>query len=133
SPHMNEPLFLLARILLAAIFLISGVRKALGFSFMSVVLAGKGFPLPDIVLVLTIALEIGGGLMLIPNWNARYAALALALFTMVAGALFHAFWHVWGGPPAQFNNELNHFLKNVAITGGLLLVAGWPQNAPRRV
>lgn len=112
-----------ARTLLAAIFLVSSVRHIMGFAVVSGMMARKGFPVPEVFLALTIALEIAGGLMLIANWNARYAAWALAAFTLAAGSIFHGFWNVWGASPAEFNNEFNHFLKNVAIVGGLLLVA----------
>ena len=120
---MSASLALLARLLLASIFLISGVRKILGFAAVSGMMGAKGFPSADVVLVLTIALEIGGGLMLVANWNATWAALALAAFTLAAGVIFHGFWNFWGAPPAEYNSQLNHFLKNIAIIGGLLHVA----------
>jgi putative oxidoreductase len=120
---MNVGLALLARTLLAAIFLISGVRKVLGFGAVAAMMADKGFPIAPAFLVATIALEIIGGVMLIANWHARYAAWALAAFTLAAGSIFHGFWHA---APAAFLNEFNHFLKNVAIVGGLLLVAAQP-------
>jgi putative oxidoreductase len=129
---MGTPVTLIARLLLASIFLISGVRKLLGFSIVSGMMAKKGFPVSDVFLVLTIILEISGSLMLIANWNARYAAWALAAFTLASGTIFHAFWNVWGAPPPEFNNEFNHFLKNVAIVGGLLLVAEMPEADARR-
>lgn len=123
---MNTSLAFIARTLLAAIFIISGVRKIMAFPIVSGMMAAKGFPMPDVFLVLTIILELVGGLMLIANWNARYAALALAAFTLAAGAIFHGFWHVWSAAPPVFANEFNHFLKNVSIVGGLLLVAALP-------
>ena len=118
---MNPTLALIARTLLAAIFIISGVRKVFGFPIVAGMMAGKGFPMAEVFLAATIVLEIVGGLMLIANWNTKYAAWALAAFTLVAGSIFHGFWQHWDAPPPQFNNELNHFLKNVAIAGGLLL------------
>ena len=129
---MNTSLVFVARVLLAALFLISGTRKLLAFGIVSGMMAKKGFPAPDIFLVLTIILELAGGIMLIANWNARYAAWALAAFTLVAGSIFHGFWNVWGAPPPEFNNEFNHFLKNVAIIGGLLLVAAMSQPDAKR-
>lgn len=120
---MTSPVTLIARCLLASIFIVSGIRKALVFGIVSGMMAAKGFPMPDVFLAATIVLEIVGGLMLIANWNARYAAWALAAFTLAAGSIFHGFWTVWAAPPPVFNNELNHFLKNIAIVGGLLLVA----------
>ncbi len=64
---MNSMLALVARTLLASIFIISGVRKILGFNAVAGMMAGKGFPIAEVVLVFTILLEIGGGLMLIAN------------------------------------------------------------------
>ena len=75
---MHSSLTGVARILLAALFLISGVRKLMVFGIVSGMMAGKGFPVPDVFLGLAILLEIAGGLMLIANWNAKYAAWALA-------------------------------------------------------
>jgi putative oxidoreductase len=128
---MNQPLAMLARILLAAIFLISGVRKVMAFPIVAGMMSGKGFPFPEVFLAATIALEIVGGIMLVLNWNAKYAAWALAAFTLAAGSIFHGFWHVWTLPPPVFNNEFNHFLKNIAIVGGLLLVAALPSGDER--
>lgn len=129
---MTDMVNFVGRCLLAAIFLVSGVRKILAFGAVSGMMAGKGFPMPDVVLVATIALEILGGLMLVVNWQARAAALALAAFTLAAGSIFHGFWWHFNAPPPQFNNELNHFLKNVAIVGGLLMVAAGSSGDSKR-
>jgi len=91
-----------------------------------------GIPMPDLVLPLTILLEIGGGMALLIGWRAGWFAAALGLFTLASALLAHRFW---AAEPAQFANQLNHFLKNVAIAGGLLLVAAidmkrQPENQP---
>ena len=111
---MNSTHALLARSLLASIFLIAGVRKIMAFPIVAGMMAGKGFPMAEVFLVATIVLEIAGGLMLIANWNAKYAAWGLAVFTLAAGVIFHGFWTVWNAAPPVFNNEFNHFLKNVS-------------------
>jgi putative oxidoreductase len=72
------------------------------------------------VLPLVILLELGGGILLILNRYTRWVAFALAAFTLGAGVIGHAFWNA---EPAQYANHLNHFLKNVAIVGGLIGVA----------
>ena len=124
---MNSALAFVARLLLASLFLVAGARKAMTFQGVAQMMAAKGFPTPEILLVLTILLEIGGGLMLIFSWHVRTAAIALALFTLAAGAIFHDFWAHLGSDAAQFNNHLNHALKNLAIAGGLLHVAASPR------
>jgi len=110
----------LGRALLGTLFLIAGVLKIAPFKGVAGFMASKGMPASEVLLVLTIALEIVGGLALIVGWRVRIAAWALALFTAAAALIFHAFW-VAEAP--AFQNQLNHFLKNVAIIGGLLCVA----------
>ena len=129
---MNPSVALVARVLLASIFLISGVRKIMAFPIVAGMMAGKGFPMPEAMLGLTIALELVGGVLLILNVMARPVALALAAFTFVAGAIFHNFWAKAGLPPPEYNSELNHFLKNVAIVGGLLMVAAGSSGDSKR-
>ena len=111
------PLF--ARILLAAIFLVSGYDKIGGFSQVTAFMASKGIPLSEIALALSIVVEIGGGLLLIAGWKARWAAAALFLWLIPVTLIFHNFWAV---DAAQVQNQLNHFLKNLCIMGGMLYV-----------
>lgn len=125
---MSSTLAFLARLLLAIIFVVSGIRKAMAFGATAQMLAAKGFPYADIVLILTIVLEIGGGLLLILDVQARLAALALAALTIAAGVLFHDFWTRLGSDGGDFVNQMNHFLKNLAIVGGLLHVAATPSS-----
>lgn len=108
-----------ARILLAAIFLISGYDKIGGFSKVAAFMASKGIPLSEIALALSIVLEIGGGLLLIAGWKARWAAAAFFVWLIPATLLFHNFWAV---DAAQYQNQFNHFLKNLCIMGGMLYV-----------
>lgn len=116
--HPNSALSLmLGRTLLGALFLISGLAKIGRFAGVAGFMASKGLPAADILLVATIVLEVVGGLALIAGWRVRYAAWALLAFTGLAAVIFHAFWAAEG--PA-YQNQLNHFLKNAAIMGGLL-------------
>ena len=107
------------RILLALLFLISGYHKVGGFSQVAAAMAGKGIPLPEVALIVTILVEIGGGLMLIAGWKARWAAAALFLWLIPVTALFHNFW---AADAAQYQNQFNHFLKNLCIMGGMLYI-----------
>ncbi|MBI3053909.1 MAG: DoxX family protein, partial [Betaproteobacteria bacterium] len=69
-----------------------------------------------------IIIEIGGGVMLVVGWKARWAALAIFLFLIPATLIFHNFWAV---EAAQFQNQMNHFLKNVCILGGMLYIMAY--------
>jgi putative oxidoreductase len=114
------PIEPIGRALVGVLFLVSGALKIGKFAGVAAGLASKGLPLPEVMTALVIALEIAGGLALVFGWRVREAALALALFCIPATLLFHAFWSV---DAAAFGNQLNHFLKNVAIIGALLVIA----------
>lgn len=108
-----------ARVLLAQVFIVSGVGKIKGFAATASLMGNLGLPAPQLLLVLTIALELAGGLALILGWQARWAALALFVFTFLASVVVHPFW---SGEPANFGGQLNNFMKNLAIMGGMLYV-----------
>jgi putative oxidoreductase len=78
-----------------------------------------GLPFASLLLAATIALEVGGGLALVTGFQARWASLGLALFLVPVTLIFHAFW---GAGAAEFQNQMNHFLKNVAILGAMLVI-----------
>lgn len=108
---------LLARTLIVVIFLISGVHKLSNFEQTAALMASKKLPMVDILLMLTIFIELGGALMILLGWHARIGALGLFLWMIPVTLTFHAFWQV---PPEQVQNQLSHFMKNIAIMGGLL-------------
>jgi putative oxidoreductase len=107
------------RVLLALIFVIAGYGKIGGFSGTAAYMASKGLPVSEVLLLITIAIELGGGLMIILGWKARWAALAIFLFIIPTTLMFHQFWAV---DAAQAQNQMNHFLKNLAIMGGMLYI-----------
>ena len=109
----------LGRALIAPLFLLSGFHKIAGFSGVAATMAAKGMPFAELILVGAIAFELGGALMVLLGWHARWGALLLAVFTVAATIMFHNFWAV---DAAQYRNQLNHFLKNLAILGGLLYI-----------
>jgi putative oxidoreductase len=119
---MTDALALIARVLLAAMFVYYGYGKIGGFEGTAGYIASKGLPMPQVLAAAAIALEVGGGLLLALGWKARWAALALAVFTLVASVVFHAYWAV---PADQVANQKLFFFKNMAALGGLLMVAAY--------
>lgn len=105
---------LAGRILLALIFILAGYGKIKGWDGTLGFMASKGLPMPEVLLALTILVELGGGLLLLVGFQARWAALALFLFLIPVTLVFHPFWAVAG--------EYNAFMKNLAIMGGMLYV-----------
>lgn len=110
----------LAPALVGLLFLVAGYSKIGGFDYVAGWMASMGLPAASFLLVLTIALEIVAGLMLIVGIKTRWAALALIAFTIPTTLIFHAFWSV---DAAQFAEQQTAFLKNLAIIGALLMIA----------
>jgi len=107
------------RILIAPLFLLSGFHKITGFSSVAAIMAKVGMPFPELFVIGAIAFELGGAIMVLLGWHARWGALLLVLFTIPATLLFHNFWAV---DAAQYSGQLNHFMKTLAILGGLVYV-----------
>lgn len=119
----SRPLVLLAgRILIGAIFLNAGIRKLLGFAGTVGYFTKLGFPAPEAFAVLAIIIEVGGSILLIVGWKTRWVAWLLSLFVLIAAFAAHRFWQF---DAAQYANQMNHFMKNLAIIGGLLFVASF--------
>lgn len=118
----NPMLPLVARILMGALFVVAGARSFMFFAGSAGYFARLGFPAPEAMTWLAIVVEVFGGLLLIIGWRTRLMAWLLAVFVVVATVMAHRFWEF---PEAQFSNQLNHFLKNLAIIGGLLMVAAF--------
>lgn len=110
-------LFVFSRVLIAQIFVISGLRKLLGYAGAVGYFKMLGMPLPGVLVPLTIAVELGGGLALAFGVKLRPVAIVLALFTLFSALIGHQFWAAEG---AQFGAQLNNFLKNVAMVGGFV-------------
>jgi putative oxidoreductase len=119
NPNIQNTAALVGRILLALIFIQAGFGKITGYDGTAAYMAGKGLPMIGVLLPLTILVELGGGLALAVGFKARWAALALAVFTLLAGFLFHNFWAV---EAAQKMAQQTQFMKNLAMAGGMLMV-----------
>ena len=119
APSVADAAALVGRILLALLFLKSGWGKIGGFEQTAAMMASKGIPMAEVALIVTILVELGAGIMLVVGYKARWAALAIAAWLVPVTIMFHGFWAV---PADQVQNQTNHFFKNVAIFGGMLMV-----------
>ena len=110
---MNATLSLLGRIGLSLIFIISGWGKITGYAGTQQYMEAMG--VPGAMLPLAIVLELGGGLAIAAGLSTRWIALALAAFSLVTAFIFHA----------DFGDAMQaiSFWKNVAMAGGLLMLA----------
>jgi putative oxidoreductase len=115
--RMHDAILLLGRLLVAAMFLPSGVSKLSNFQGFSASLADKGLPHPELWAVAAVALEVLGPIALIIGIFPRLTALALIAFVIAATATSHRFWEYQ--EPQRRAQEIN-FSKNVGVMGGLL-------------
>jgi putative oxidoreductase len=114
---LSSALALFARMLIATIFVLSGMSKVIDPGGTISYIASAGLPFPTLALILAIVTEVLGGAALILGYRTRWVAAALAVFSIAAAFAFHA--------QLGDQNQLNHFLKNLAIAGGLLQVAAF--------
>lgn len=117
--RLEDTFLLIGRLLMAALFLTSGIPKALqgyGGGFAKY-LGGQGLPYPEVLAIVAVAIEVLVPIALILGVFPRISALLLIGFVIVATAIAHRFWEF---PEAQQTNQMNHFLKNIAVIAGLL-------------
>lgn len=108
---------LVGRILVALIFIISGFGKITGYAGTAGYMASKGLPLVDVLLPLTILIELGGGLLIALGWKVRWAAAVIFLFMIPVTLVFH---NPAGLAPAEAQQQMIELLKNLSIMGGML-------------
>jgi putative oxidoreductase len=113
---------LVARVLLAALFIVFGVRSIVAFAVSAAYFAKLGFPVPMAFTVLSIAIQLGAGMLLVLGWQTRHAAWLLVAYVLVATAAAHRYWEF---DPAYSLGQLGNFYKNLAIVGGLMLLASF--------
>lgn len=107
----------LGRILMSVIFLLSGLMKVTHFSGMA-----SGLHMSPVLLGLAAAAELTGGLSLLLGLWSRAGALGLFIFLIPTTLMFHHFWSV---PASEQQDQMAHFLKNIAIMGGLLMIVAF--------
>ncbi len=119
---LNNSLNVVARVLLASLFLTSGISKVTNFQVISDLVASVGIPYAGAWTALVIVLEILGSLAIIFGYQARIAAALLGFFSIIAAFLFHNYW---GAPADQQYIQQLLFYKNLSIAGGLFLLSSF--------
>jgi putative oxidoreductase len=118
---------LLGRILLVLIFLGSGFDKVAHQAMTLQYMNSVHLPAAQLLLWLSVLVEIGAGLAIVLGWKARWAAALLVLWMIPVTAVFH---NPWTGDPSQAQMQMIHLMKNISIIGGLLMLlasgpGGW--------
>ena len=117
SKSSNDIVALTGRILLAAIFILSGASKLADPAGTIGYIASAGLPLPQLAFAGAAAVELLGGLALVLGYRTRIVALALAIFSILAALSFHS--------ALADQNQFIHFFKNIAMAGGLLQIVAF--------
>ena len=108
---------LLGRCLMAVLFAISGFGKIVAAPASVAYIASAGLPVPPVANAMSIIVELGGSLLLVLGWQTRSVAILLSGFTLVAAVIFHRDF--------ADQDQMIHFLKNIAIVGGFLQVTAF--------
>ena len=111
---------LVARLFIAAVFLLFGVRSILGYAGSVGYFTKLGFPAPEAMVVLAIIIQLGGGALLAIGWKTRWAGWLLVAYVVIATLMAHRYWEY---DAAQYVAQMTNFFKNLAIIGGLLYIA----------
>lgn len=117
EPTLVRYLPLVGRVLIAAIFILSGLSKLAAPAATIAYIASVGLPLPAVALAGAVVVEVIGGLVLISGYRVRTVAAVLAVFSLVTAAFFHSHF--------ADQNQFIHFFKNVAMAGGLLQIVAF--------
>src|SRR3546814_4334264 len=115
----RDGLMLTARVLLVVLFVKFGLAKAVAFAETSAYMASTDLPVPSLMSLIAVAIELGVGLAIAIGFYTRPLALLLGIYTLIAAVIGHPYWHMSG--ELQYESMIN-FYKNISIAGGLLLL-----------
>lgn len=121
STTNNAALPALGRLLMAVIFVMGGWGKLMASGATIAYIGSHGLPLPQVGYAAAVAVELGGGLLILAGLQTRLVAIVLALWCIVTGVVFH----LSAGDPGN----MIHFLKNLAMAGGFLQLAAFGAGA----
>ena len=109
------------RLMIATVFVLSGLGKIAAPAVTQAYIASTGLPLPIAGYLIAIAVEVGGGLLLAAGYRTTFVASGMAVFTLATAVFFHNNF--------ADQNQMIHFLKNVMMAGGLLQIAAFGAGA----
>jgi putative oxidoreductase len=117
----------LGRLLIALIFIRAGINKLGSIAATAATMRNHGIPYPDILVWGAIALELGGGLMLVAGLYTRWVALALFFYTFSLALIFHHYWTI--SDPAAARTDASSFFGHLSMMGGMLFVVAFGAGA----
>jgi putative oxidoreductase len=109
------------RLMIGLPFAMSGLSKLAAYGATAAMISAAGLPLPPLAFAVAVAVELGGGVLLIAGYHTRFVAIAMAVFSLATAVSFHNDF--------ADQNQMIHFLKNVMMAGGLLQIAAFGAGA----
>ena len=109
------------RVLIGLPFAMSGLGKLAAYGATTAMISAAGLPVPPLAFAVAVAIELGGGLLLIAGYRTRFVAAGLAVFALATAISFHSNF--------ADQNQMIHFLKNVMMAGGLLQIVAFGAGA----
>jgi putative oxidoreductase len=109
------------RLMIGLPFAMSGLGKLAAYGATTGMISAAGLPLPPLAFAVAVAIELGGGLLLIAGYRTRFVAAGLAVFALATAISFHSNF--------ADQNQMIHFLKNVMMAGGLLQIVAFGAGA----
>jgi putative oxidoreductase len=111
---------LIGRLLMTYIFATSGIAKIVSWSGNIAYMSTRHLPFTPLLLAVALVIEVGGSICLITGFQARWAAVIMFVYLFFVTILFHNYW---ASPGQMAGMQETHFRKNLAIMGGLLMLA----------
>ena len=109
------------RLMIGLPFAMSGLSKLGAYGATTGMIGAAGLPFPPLAFAVAVAVELGGGVLLVAGYRARFVAIAMAVFSLATAISFHNDF--------ADQNQMIHFLKNVMMAGGLLQIAAFGAGA----
>ena len=109
------------RLMIGLPFAMSGLGKLAAYGAITGMISAAGLPFPPLAFAVAVAVELGGGVLLVAGYRTRFVAIVLAVFALATAISFHTNF--------ADQNQMIHFLKNVMMAGGLLQIAAFGAGA----
>jgi putative oxidoreductase len=121
SMFLTRYLPFVGRLMIGLPFAMSGLSKLGAYGATTGMISAAGLPFPPLAFAVAVAVELGGGVLLVAGYRARFVAIAMAVFSLATAVSFHNDF--------ADQNQMIHFLKNVMMAGGLLQIAAFGAGA----
>lgn len=112
----------IGRLLLAILFIPSGISKISGFAGTVHYIAAHNLPVPELAAAVAIVIEVVLAALVLVGWQTRWVAIVFIVYNIVLAFAFHAYW---SDPPAKAMGDQINFYKNLGLAGAFFFLLAW--------